>query len=81
MAVYPRSPYLLPIKVIVAFAIAVLVYVLMNPAIIIYSTIMSSVIICTSGWACPVITAFMTIILPILALFFAVFGIFEVFIK
>lgn len=68
-------------RLLVAFVLAVLTYTILTPIITIYGRITVLFTCDTSNFACAIVQPFLTIVIPIIALFLCVWAIFEVFYK
>jgi len=71
----------LGISLIVALAIAIMIYALLNPIVVWYLTYVPGFFTCSANTTCDIIAAFIGYGAPILALFLCVASVFEVFLK
>jgi len=71
-------------RLLAAFAVAIMVYSLLSPVLNIYAIFSSyGFFNCasTADWSCSIVSSLMAFVLPVLAMFICVWGIFEVFWK
>lgn len=78
-----ETKYILGAKVVVAMAISMIAYAILNPVMAIYSTAVGQGYACpaTNNEMCLIMQPVVSLVIPIFAIFFVIFSIFEVFIK
>lgn len=78
-----ETKFILGAKIVTAMAFSMIAYAILTPVITIYSAIVSQGYSCsaTNNEWCNILQPVVTLVIPIVAIFFVIFSIFEVFVK